>query len=207
MGQVRPHHLGKVLRNFRGRQAAACRGRGGIHAPTTKIFQALQHDFFEFCKLYPSYWTFLVVSCLCCKIVKNVGSNELHHITSCRKTFGSSTNKEIDLFLIYDSIHIPSIFHIVPYHSISILWEAGTLHLRGLVFGDYCAVGENAAGASRKDFDRFWKCRWRMYDCMTSSQHISTIKKTQKQRKKRCFGLWDTGTFRCVQLVVWLETM
>jgi len=39
MGQVRPHHLGNVLRNFRGRQVAACRGRGGIHAPTTKIFQ------------------------------------------------------------------------------------------------------------------------------------------------------------------------
>ena len=134
MGQVRPHHLGKVLRNFRGRQAAACRGRGGIHAPTTKIFQALQHDFFEFCKLYPSYWTFLVVSCLCCKIVKNVGSNELHHITSCRKTFGSSTNKEIDLFFNIwfnsYSIHIPSIFHIISYpscerpgHSICAAWS------------------------------------------------------------------------------------
>ena len=62
--------------------------------------------------------------------MKNVGSNELHHITSCRKTFGSSTNKEIDLFLIYDSIHIPSIFHIIPYpscerpgHSICAAWS------------------------------------------------------------------------------------
>lgn len=67
--------------------------------------------------------------------------------------------------------------------------EAGALHLRGLVFGDSCAVGENAVTA------------WRAFQGLPGTVRAWTW------RSRPSFpDFFDQKETRCAQPVAWLET-